>query len=679
LLARLTPQQIGEVEAFAQDTPPPHRRADIAAAMIAYVCAKGAGAKRAKLEDFVIAWGPAAVAGGGENQSDEEMARQAAKFAAMFAAEQAAGEAAPAAPEATRVANQISKLAVVITANAAGFAGPLKQGETALKQLGATAEGVKGILSGWQGLLGAVGLGFSLWAGLEKAEAAETAVAKLDSVLRSTGGAAGFSGEALEKLSLDLAQITRFSKTATVNAAAVLATFTNVRGDVFTDALRAAQNLSTVLDQDLQVSVVQLGKALNDPAHGYTALKRAGVSFSQSQIATIKAMQESGNLMGAQKIILRELATEFGGAAEAAGGGFGAQIDRAKAAVGSIATSIVGAALPALAKMAGLAREGALWVKSHGEAIQFLAKVLVGVVTAVTAYKTALFALTAAQRAYAAGLAIVKALEGPTGWLQLAGAAAAAAAGLLVVNAAFDGVEAKATNAGGAGVGAARAIQAQMDGATEETQGLAEAMDGVAGKTKSVSDRVAELTAKLEDQVKTYGLSEREAEIYRLALAGASQAEIDKLSDLKVKLDQLDAQKKDQEEMARSAKNILEEIRDPAEKLQDALNLVNELERRGLLTAEQADTASRNAADNLLGDKLKDRFKQKKSDLKNFNGEKVGALERRFTAGFTSDTQSPLAKIGKHTERAAKASEAAAKAAAQIAKNTATPPAVVDF
>jgi hypothetical protein len=97
-----------------------------------------------------------------------------------------------------------------------------------------------------------------------------------------------------------------------------LLTFTNVTGTEFDKAQVAILNLSTRLGTDLTSASVQVGKALNDPIKGVKALGRAGVQFTAEQKAQIEALQESGDVAGAQTIILQELETQFGGAAEAA-------------------------------------------------------------------------------------------------------------------------------------------------------------------------------------------------------------------------------------------------------------------------------------------------------------------------------------------------------------------------
>jgi hypothetical protein len=111
-----------------------------------------------------------------------------------------------------------------------------------------------------------------------------------------------------------------------------------------------------VMGQDLQSSVVQIGKALNDPIKGITALSRVGVSFTQQQKDQITQMTKAGNIAGAQAMILRELQTEFGGAAEAMSSPF----TRIGNIVGDIGEGIGSVFLPALEAVASRIAEGIL-------------------------------------------------------------------------------------------------------------------------------------------------------------------------------------------------------------------------------------------------------------------------------------------------------------------------------
>ena len=150
-------------------------------------------------------------------------------------------------------------------------------------------------------------------------DAQSKAVAQVEAGLRSTGQAAGFTSEQLQKLASDLQTKTLFGDEVILkDATAQLLTFTNITGEQFEKTQIAALNLATRLDGDLKSASIQLGKALNDPVANLSALSRAGIQFSVEQKETIKSLAETNRLAEAQNIILQELETQFGGAAEAA-------------------------------------------------------------------------------------------------------------------------------------------------------------------------------------------------------------------------------------------------------------------------------------------------------------------------------------------------------------------------
>lgn len=142
--------------------------------------------------------------------------------------------------------------------------------------------------------------------------------AQLAAVLQSTGHAAGMTSFELKAMATQLQSVTNFGDETVQRGQNLLLTFTNIGRDVFPDATRAMLDMSEAMDQDVKQSAIQLGKALNDPVQGVGALRRVGVQFTDSQEELIKTMAESGNILGAQKMILAELQKEFGGSAEAA-------------------------------------------------------------------------------------------------------------------------------------------------------------------------------------------------------------------------------------------------------------------------------------------------------------------------------------------------------------------------
>lgn len=187
---------------------------------------------------------------------------------------------------------------------------------------------------------GAYALNEVLQEGIALANTQEEAEVKLAAVLTATGHAAGFTAEELNKMAGELQGVTTFGDEATIAAMAILATFKEIKGDNFKEATIQAQNMATVLGTDLNSAMVQLGKALNDPITGLSMLTRSGVSFTEAQKEVIKGMQASGDIMGAQKVILRELSTQFGGTAVAMRTTFGGSVTAAKNALGDLKEEI---------------------------------------------------------------------------------------------------------------------------------------------------------------------------------------------------------------------------------------------------------------------------------------------------------------------------------------------------
>jgi hypothetical protein len=155
------------------------------------------------------------------------------------------------------------------------------------------------------------------------AEESAQVTRQTEAVIKSMGNVAGISAQGIADLSEQLSLKTGIDDEVIQSGENVLLTFANVRNevgkgnDVFTRATTVANDMSVALGQDMQSSVTQIGKALNDPIAGITALTRVGVQFTDQQKDQIKTLVESGDSLGAQKIILGELERQFGGSAEA--------------------------------------------------------------------------------------------------------------------------------------------------------------------------------------------------------------------------------------------------------------------------------------------------------------------------------------------------------------------------
>lgn len=142
--------------------------------------------------------------------------------------------------------------------------------------------------------------------------------AQAEAVIRSTGQAAGRTLEDLQRQAQALQQTTLFGDEQTQGVQNILLTFTQLRGEIFDNSVPAVLDMATALDVDLKSAAIQVGKALNDPVKGVSALGRAGVQFSEEQKEVIKTLVDTGRQAEAQAIILKELETQFKGSAAAA-------------------------------------------------------------------------------------------------------------------------------------------------------------------------------------------------------------------------------------------------------------------------------------------------------------------------------------------------------------------------
>jgi hypothetical protein len=179
------------------------------------------------------------------------------------------------------------------------------------------------------GILASIG-GFQIFQGFieEAREAAKTSRITA-AAIKATGGVANVTADDVDKLTSSLGRKIGVDDDVLASSANLLLTFKGVRNEagegnlIFNKAtaaiadMAAAMNNGEITQRGLKSSTLQLGKALNDPIKGITALTRVGVTFTDQQKKQIEQMVKSGDKLGAQKIILKEIASEFGGAAKA--------------------------------------------------------------------------------------------------------------------------------------------------------------------------------------------------------------------------------------------------------------------------------------------------------------------------------------------------------------------------
>ena len=204
-------------------------------------------------------------------------------------------------------------LAVKIIADSQGFTKGLDQAEGKLAGFGKKLAGA----------FAAIGVGAFVADAIKGAEAAAQANAKVEQILSTNVKASQQQIDATLKSAEALSKSIAVDDEVIKAGQAILGTFKSVAtsagevGGVFERATVSAADLAAAGFGSIESNSVALGKALENPTKGLTALTKSGVTFTEAQKEQIKAMQAAGDMAGAQGIILKAIEDQVGGTAEA--------------------------------------------------------------------------------------------------------------------------------------------------------------------------------------------------------------------------------------------------------------------------------------------------------------------------------------------------------------------------
>jgi len=203
----------------------------------------------------------------------------------------------------------------------------------------------------------------------KKFEESENVMQQSAAVIKSTGGAANVTSKQVAELADTLSAKAGVDDEVIQAGENMLLTFKNItneagkNNDIFNQASVAALDMAAGFaaasgsEINLKASTIQLGKALNDPIAGMSALTRVGVQFTDQQERVITKLVESGNLLQAQKVILGEVTSQFQGSAAAQATASGTM----KVAFENLAESIGAILAPAIEKLVGWVTTAADW------------------------------------------------------------------------------------------------------------------------------------------------------------------------------------------------------------------------------------------------------------------------------------------------------------------------------
>ena len=212
------------------------------------------------------------------------------------------------------------------------------------------ALGNVGMIAGGAALAGVAALGAAIVGGAKDALDARALYASTAQTIETMGNAAGRSADdvvALASSLSDAAGMSLFGDDQIQSAENLLLTFGEIKGETFDLATALTVDLAQALGGEPRDQAMMLGKALNDPIHGMTALGKAGLTFTEQQKEQIKVLQESGDMAGAQAIIIAELNKQVGGQAQAAAKAAGGMV-QFQASMGETFETIGAELLPIL-------------------------------------------------------------------------------------------------------------------------------------------------------------------------------------------------------------------------------------------------------------------------------------------------------------------------------------------
>ncbi|MDF0734176.1 phage tail length tape measure family protein [Pseudomonas entomophila] len=209
----------------------------------------------------------------------------------------------------------LGTLTLDLIARIGGFTGPIDQaGRAAKKSSKEMVEAANQAKFAWSAL-GEVAAG--VVAGLSVASIfgrfvtetrnAEKEQAQLSAVLRSTGQSAGFNRDQLNDMADAMEKATTFSGGDINQAQTTLLAFSGVVGNQFNRALQAAADMAARTGVSVKDAAETIGRALDVPSKGLTALSKQGFRFTDEQKKMVLAMESTGNVAGAQGIFFSRL------------------------------------------------------------------------------------------------------------------------------------------------------------------------------------------------------------------------------------------------------------------------------------------------------------------------------------------------------------------------------------
>lgn len=216
-------------------------------------------------------------------------------------------------------------------------------------------------------LAGVAALGTKMLAAGEAVASADARIAQINKSMGLFGNQAGAVTDRLVALAEQQGRQYGIDNLVIKQTQAKLLTFANLAktankvGGAFDRANQAALDMAAAGFGSAEQNAVQLGKALENPTKGISALTRNGITFTAAEKEKIKALQESGKLFEAQDMILKAIEKQVGGTAAATSD----NSKKIKESFAQVSQTIGEALLPVLEKITPYLQRFADWAAKN--------------------------------------------------------------------------------------------------------------------------------------------------------------------------------------------------------------------------------------------------------------------------------------------------------------------------
>ncbi|HCE9651336.1 TPA: phage tail length tape measure family protein [Pseudomonas aeruginosa] len=465
------------------------------------------------------------------------------------------------------------------------------------------------------GALSGITVGAVFGAVIRNTKQMEKEQAQLEAVLRSTGESAGFSREQLNEMASSMERTSTVSAGEINQAQTNLLAFTGIVGEQFPRALQSAIDMAARTGTTVTSAAETIGRALDVPSKGLTALSKQGFRFTEEQKKAAEQLEATGRTAEAQGIILKALEESYGGAAAASRDTFGGalmalqntidglltgsegSLDGAKGAIDDLNRALSDSATAeSVSKLVDLLAQGASTVV---DSLPFLIDAGDGVVRVFSIAADALVGVFATATMHAQGLAasmfetlslLPDALGGDDFAARAAEYRASAAINLGVAKEAADGIrDALERPLAGSAIADAASKTKELNKAKKESRDLDDAAISAAAKAagarkeaeaaaKRQQQAVASLISSMQLEAATVGMTANEQKLYRLQLDGATASQ---LAQAKAAIETVESFKQ-QQKAQEDYRKLVQDLRTDEERLLDTTK-----ERLAVLDAMQ--------------------------------------------------------------------------------------------